>query len=151
MSRDQEIRPALTQSFKYGNSYIDATAEGEQIVMITKGNEFYMLFPAEKSGIGGTGEGDTEEQDLFVDFSHDDDYTTGEMTIEGKSYYYEEYVEDDGENGTVPVRYCFDGDMLAYIVNYVDEQESFMKVTSFDENVSDSLFEVPSDYEIMMF
>lgn len=87
-----------------------------------------------------------------------DKYETGREEINGKSYYYEEYENNNmefimyanaNEESNIKIRFYFDGDELAYIKNIVtnkDGQEEELLKTSLVYSVDDSLFVVPEDY-----
>ena len=87
-----------------------------------------------------------------------DKYETGREEINGKSYYYEEYENNNmefimyanaNEESNIKIRFYFNGDELAYIKNIVtnkDGQEEELLKTSLVYSVDDSLFVVPEDY-----
>lgn len=85
-------------------------------------------------------------------------YITGREEINGKTYYYEEYENNDtdflifvniNEDSTVKTRFYFDGNDIAYIKNIVttddEQQEELLKIT-LEYDVQEELFEIPENY-----
>jgi len=69
---------------------------------------------------------------------------TGTRTIDGKEYDTEEWIVEDGTSIM-----CFDGDDLKYIVGTYDGEEIVMKVIEVSDDVDDSLFVIPDDYQMI--
>lgn len=85
-------------------------------------------------------------------------YETGKEEIGGKTYYYEEYENENmdfiifaniNESSKVKTRFYFNGNNICYIKNFIESedgnQEELIKVTLKYE-VEDSLFTIPEDY-----
>lgn len=83
-------------------------------------------------------------------------YVTGKEEIDGKKYYYEEFLNVDGlafdtnlvgtDEENAKTRFYFDGNNLKYIKTILGEKEEVIKVNiSYDAN--DGIFNIPSEYE----
>lgn len=131
----------------YSESIFDA---GEQTaISLCDGENIYTLDPATKTAFAmpmDSGEMGSVIDEEFDDFLTSTDYTTGDMDIEGKSYYYEQFNQDD--TGT---RYCFDGDDLIYIYSEFDGQASAVKIVKISNSIDESKFELPGDYEVFAY
>ncbi len=80
-----------------------------------------------------------EESDINMD-----ELKTGKRTIDGKEYDTEEWHIEGGASIM-----CFDGDQLAYIIGEVEGTEVIMKIVKISNEVDESLFEIPDDYQMM--
>ena len=85
-------------------------------------------------------------------------YTTGKEELNGKTYYFEEYENENmdfiifaniNESSKVKTRFYFNGNTICFIKNFIESddgnQEELIKVTLKYE-VDDSLFTIPEDY-----
>ena len=85
-------------------------------------------------------------------------YTTGKEELNGKTYYFEEYENENmdfiifaniNESSKVKTRFYFNGNNICFIKNFIESedgnQEELIKVTLKYE-VDDSLFAIPEDY-----
>ena len=85
-------------------------------------------------------------------------YTTGKEELNGKTYYFEEYENENmdfiifaniNESSKVKTRFYFNGNNICFIKNFIESedgnQEELIKVTLKYE-VDDSLFIIPEDY-----
>lgn len=85
-------------------------------------------------------------------------YTTGKEELNGKTYYFEEYENENmdfiifaniNESSKVKTRFYFNGNKICFIKNFIESedgsQEELIKVTLKYE-VDDSLFAIPEDY-----
>ena len=133
----------ITTVCKGDNFYMDTKTDEGNAILIKNGDGIYMLSPDEKVGVKMS-ELPDEMEDFSEDIEVEGDYTTGEMDVEGKSYYYEEFTDEDGTT-----RYCFDGDMLRYIVYNENGETTQVELVSISLDVDESLFTVPGDYTIM--
>ncbi|MDX9916641.1 MAG: hypothetical protein RBT15_01340 [Gudongella sp.] len=70
--------------------------------------------------------------------------TSGKTEFAGKMMDYEEYTGFD-----TTVRYFFDGKRLAGFESLYDDDRSIVIVDKFENGVDSSMFEIPSDYQIM--
>ncbi len=80
-----------------------------------------------------------EESDVNMD-----ELKTGKRTVDGKEYDTEEWHIEGGASIM-----CFDGDRLAYIIGEVEGTEVIMKIVKISNEVDESLFEIPDDYQMM--
>lgn len=132
-----------TAAYKGDNMYMTFEAEGTKAILIKNGDALYLLMPDEKMGIKMDAAPEGME-DISEEMDAQGDYTTGEMEMDGKSYYYEEYTDADGT-----ARYLFDGDMLRYIVATSGSETTQLEIVSVEKGADDSLFTVPDGYNIM--
>lgn len=85
-------------------------------------------------------------------------YTTGKEELNGKTYYFEEYENENmdfiifaniNESSKVKTRFYFNGNNICFIKNFIEsedgKQEELIKVTLKYE-IDDSLFAIPEDY-----
>lgn len=85
-------------------------------------------------------------------------YTTGKEELNGKTYYFEEYENENmdfiifaniNESSKVKTRFYFSGNNICFIKNFIEsedgKQEELIKVTLKYE-IDDSLFAIPEDY-----
>ncbi len=87
-----------------------------------------------------------------------DVYVSGKEEINGNTYYYEEFNNEDNdfiifaninESSNVKTRFYFKGNDICYIKNYIQnedsEQEELIK-TNLIFNIDEALFNIPDDY-----
>ena len=85
-------------------------------------------------------------------------YATGKEKINGITYYYEEYENDEtdfiifaniNEESNIKIRFYFNGNNICYIKNIItseeEKQEELIK-TDLKYKVDDNLFNIPEDY-----
>ncbi len=133
-------------------TYVRMEAEGDVMVFLENDDGLFMISPNEKQALSlgeATDESPTEESDMLEDFDKDEEFTTGEMEVDGQKYYYEEFTDKDEEGNEYAVRYLFDGEDLKYMISYDEEDPVTVKVVSFDKEADASLFTIPGDYEIV--
>ena len=85
-------------------------------------------------------------------------YATGKEKINGITYYYEEYENDEtdfiifaniNENSNIKIRFYFNGNNLCYIKNIIvseDEKQEELIKTDLKYKVDENLFDIPDDY-----
>lgn len=66
--------------------------------------------------------------------------------VNGKTYETEELVEEGAK-----VILCFDKDKLAYMITEMDGQEYIIQVIQMSNEIDESLFELPEDYEVISY
>ena len=83
---------------------------------------------------------------------------TGKEEINGITYYYEEYENDEtdfiifaniNENSNIKIRFYFNGNNLCYIKNIIvseDEKQEELIKTDLKYKVDENLFDIPDDY-----
>ena len=83
---------------------------------------------------------------------------TGKEEINGITYYYEEYENDEtdfiifaniNENSNIKIRFYFNGNNLCYIKNIIvseDEKQEELIKTDLKYKVHENLFDIPDDY-----
>ncbi|MEG0156369.1 MAG: hypothetical protein RR626_02165 [Anaerovoracaceae bacterium] len=131
--------------------YVDGKLSGETVLMIKNAEGFYVLMPSLKQGIKVTLdakmekdlEGIKEVTDMGVQ-AKDAEYTEGEMDIDGTTYQYEEFKDDDKN----VAKFCYKDGKLAYLISTADGVETKIKINSLDNKVDEALFKVPTDYTI---
>ena len=76
-----------------------------------------------------------------------EEYKTGKEKIDDKEYYYEEYYALGDE---ITERYYFDGNELKYVKSIDSNgKEQIIKVVKLSSKVDDSVFDIPTDYELI--
>lgn len=143
----------IVECRKGDNVYTKTISQGSPTIYLLTGDVLYSLLPDTKFG---TKRVPTEEEkedemkinyDVVEEYAEETEYKTGETKVEGKEYYYEEYTLDNG----VKTRFFFDGKELKYKIDYKEDNKTVdmkIKYNTFDSDVDDSIFEVPSDYKI---
>ena len=122
-----------------GSYYMEASSEGESYRIIVEEGKMHMISDAEKLIMTMTYE---EGDDDIMTFPEKFEvYTSGNGTLDGKSYYYETMKEADGTVST----YWYNGNNLYAIKN----ADSIVYITSVEQKVDASLFQLPADYEVM--
>ena len=122
-----------------GSYYMEASSEGETYRILVEDGKMHMISDAEKLIMSMTYE---EGDDDIMTFPETFEvYTSGNGTLDGKSYYYETRKEADG---TVSA-YWYNGNNLYAIKN----ADSIVYITSVEQKADASLFKLPSDYEVM--
>lgn len=104
-----------------------------------------------------------EKIDLDIEISSLEKYikkscTNGKEEINGKTYYFEEYENEDidfvifadiDENSTVKTRFYFNGKNICYIKNIIqndDENQEELIKADLTFSVDEKLFNIPEDY-----
>lgn len=136
---------------KGDNVYTESTYNGTTAITLMLDDYSYTLDPKRKTGYKTKLTDDAKEQikesnnyDVVEEYTDQKDFKTGKMTIDNKEYYYEEYSDN-----TSYVRFLFDGNKIKYNITFKDDKEQLrIKYTSFDSNIDESVFKVPSDYKI---
>jgi len=147
---DQDTASTLTSAKKDGKLYNDVLSPKGNFTTITKENKNYILlkdkktFTVSAATADGSSAPDMSKKDMFDTKAYDTlNFTTGKTEIDGKSYDYEEYFKSG-----ITLRYCFIGDQLKYMIMTSSDGKvskvEFLKVTN---DVPDTLFDVPSDYQ----
>jgi len=134
-----------TEVYMKGNRLATTTqAGGETMRMIMRDNKAYMIMEEAKMIII------TPAMDMYdsaaVDISGMTFRRSGTATFAGKNLPYEEYSHDDGETS----QFFIDGNRLAGIRSITPgENPSDMIISVFNQNVPDSVFNIPSSgYQI---
>ncbi|MEA4911786.1 MAG: hypothetical protein VB092_04110 [Oscillospiraceae bacterium] len=71
---------------------------------------------------------------------------SGTRTIDGKTYDTEAW-DMDGAKSVL----CFDGDKLAYMIGEYGGEETVMKILKTSDQVDESLFDIPADYQMISY
>jgi len=130
------------------NLYLRAKADGQELIMIRDAAQTTILMPESRLGIR-TENGEAPMEELFEGVQPDDEYTAGEMELDGKTCYYEEFDEST-EEGPSKTRYCFEGGELRYILaDFGSGEETRIEVTDVSNDVDPALFTVPDGYTLM--
>ena len=73
---------------------------------------------------------------------------SGSEQIKGKEYFYEEYKNNDEKQSLI--RFYFEGDSLKYIKKFGSDpkDDNILEILEFSSLVPDSLFDIPSGYQL---
>jgi hypothetical protein len=131
---------------KGGATAIVMTVEGGTMRLIVKdGKTFTVLDPWQMALVSETADED-EFPMVFIGNRSGLAYLgEGSGDFRGKTYKYDEYTDDTGVN----IFYFVDGGELKGFRIVNDGEVVDMQVTAFDDKVSDSMFEIPKDYQII--
>ena len=138
----------VTIAEKAGNMFLATDCESQKASIINKDDTTYVLMDSEKLYVETDRNREEEEENPFFDKDEmekikEADYTTGKEEIDGQEYDYEEYDTEDGGK----IRYYFEGTDLKYVKETNNEEEVIMKILEATNQVDDSIFEVPVDYQ----
>ena len=119
------------------------SAQGEKNRIIVRDNKTYMINDSQKM-IMVSPSGDTSATGA-VDTGAMIFTGSGTASFAGKNLPYEEYKTDEGK-----VQYFVDGNKLAGMRTIIPGQGNMdMVISALDQNVPDSVFTVPSGYEVL--
>ena len=153
---DMEVRSAETGVMSMviatdgEKSYVNTTIVGMgNTEMISTKDTLYMLDRQNKIAYQSAVQSDAEATTSSATVIKEDDvdmsdYTVGTYTIDDTTYDTEEWVID-GANCIV----CFDGDDVVYMITSDGQVEVFMKFNEISTEVDESLFELPSGFEVV--
>ena len=154
-----EINYRVSMAQKGSNISIDMYSGDEHNTTLVLENESYYIMHNDKEYYNY---GDEKvDSDIIISSLKNiskDGYTTGKEKINGITYYYEEYNNNDtdfiifaniNESSKIKTRFYFKGNDIYYIKNIVQnedsEQEELIK-TDLMYKVDESLFNIPEDY-----
>lgn len=117
--------------------------KGDKTYMIDHDAKTVMVLP-QGGAISGMDEvGETfEEQELETDGMMF--LKSGKEEFKGKTYDYEEYSVDNGS-----IKYYFDKKNLVGLEMTMEEGKSTWEIVELSDKVDESLFEIPSEYELI--
>ena len=122
------------------------TTEGIEMRIVYKNGKSYAVADVEK--IAYVTDADT---DVDIGYASDTDDMTylgeGSGDFRGKTYQYDEYKDKDGYR----VFFYVDGGELKGIRSMIDGEEADMEIISLDKNISDTVFDIPSNYEVVEY
>jgi len=131
--------------------YSKTSMDGVESILILQEDAQYILDPASKIAIKmsiGAENGGLNTKEMFAE--EEENYevalSTGDMDINGKTYFYEEFIVDD-----YSVKYCFDGNDMKYILTEMDGTTYTMEIISMEKGADSDLFTIPADYQVMAF
>lgn len=131
---------AVTVSEHAGSYCMKASEKTETFRIIIADGFYYLISDAERSILKmDASEDDTDDTMTFPETY--EVFSSGNDKLDGKSYYYEKTKEDDGTITT----YWYKGNDL-YAIQYAG---SIFYITSVVQKTDASLFNIPSDYEVM--
>lgn len=156
---NSEVQYKVAMAQRGTDVSIDMYSDEEHTTTLVLQNEAYFIMHNEQEYYSY---GDEEvDSDIVLSGLHNiskNSYTTGRESIDGKSYYYEEFENestdfiiyaDVNEESSVKTRFYFDKDNIVYIRNIVsnkdDSQEELIKV-SLKYDIDEKVFEIPEDY-----
>lgn len=121
-----------------GQSMGVSIIDGEDMYVIDHASKMIMKMSLQASG--------QEMMDTMLEEEDVDpaNLVTATREIDGKPYDTEEWVVADGKSIL-----CFDGDQLAYMIGEYEGMEMVIKVIKVSDQVDDSLFTLPEDYQMM--
>ena len=127
-----------------GEFNITGVIKDEKVYSIVHPNKLVVVTPIQANtmndyGIKSTFE-EIEVKEHFI--------KSGEEEIKGKTYSYEEYKIDN--NQETSIKYYFEGKKLKYIkqTDKDSKEDVLLEILEFSATVPDSLFDIPSDYQI---
>ena len=140
MSEGTEVESYI----KNGMTAMLMTVEDTDIRMVLRDNKSYTIFDSEKmlmisdasNGYDFSGLGETSSLTYISEGSGD---------FNGRTYKYDEYRDINGSQ----IFYYVDGGSLKGIRTVENGETVDIEIISFDGNVPDSVFDIPSDYEVM--
>lgn len=148
---EEEI--TMTVATKGENIYMDVNAVSQHVTIMYKDGITYLISHDEKAYITMQGKDEeTFDEDMKLISKEDlkdmetKECTKGKETIDGTEYDYEEFKAD---NGTATDRFYFLNNDLKYIKSIDEDGEELMKIVKLSSEVDDSLFNIPTDYEVM--
>ncbi len=134
----------VTIAMHAGQYYMDVAADGENVKMILKDGKLYVIADSEKMVM--VLPGDDEEADSMLKIPATFDYSkSGNGRIDGKSLYYETL----NDSNTTEQTYWYNGSDLYAIQMKDGESDSAIFIDSITQSVDSSLFNIPSNYEVM--
>lgn len=151
---DGEEDVTMAVATKGEDIYIDVNSTSEHATIMYKDGKTYIISHDKRAYkiIQGKGEGIFDEDTIVISKQDLKDIEKqeaikGKEFIDGTEYEYEEF-KDEEEN--VIDRYYFSNNDLKYIKT-IDEEvnEELMKIVKLSSEVEDSLFNIPTGYEII--
>lgn len=142
---------------KKGNqTMIDQYSNGSHSTTLVKEDTTYLILHDRKEYY--VYEQNNVDQSILIDGLEevkDREFTTGEEKVKGKKYYYEEYNGStmfmvsnslEANEANIKTRFYFDkDDNLVYVKTINGDTEELMQI-NIENEVDDSIFEIPSDY-----
>lgn len=149
-----EEEVTMTVASKGENIYMDVSAPSQHATIMYKNGTTYIISHDEEACVTmqGKDEETFNEDSTFISKEElqeleKQEYKIGKETIDGTEYEYEEFKNDE-EN--ITDRYYFSNSDLKYIKS-IDEEgnEELMEIVKLSSEVDDSLFSIPTGYEVM--
>lgn len=136
---------------------IDMYFQDEHTTTLAKDGYTYFIMHNNQEYSEYEGEASQEMLANQLQETENKSYINGRESINGKTYYYEEYegissflmstsIYLDNEN--YKTRFYYEGNKLVYIKNIIDEKNEELLKTEISYNVEDSIFEIPTNYAI---
>ncbi len=158
--KNSEINYEVDMAQKGSDFCIDMHSEDEHTTTVVMGNESYYIMHNDKEYYNFGSEDIEPDLEIYgLENLINNEYNTGNETINGKEYYYEEYQNDGSdfiiyadlsEESEVRTRFYFDNNELVYIKSIIQDgenkQEELFKA-KLEYKVDEKLFEIPSDYK----
>lgn len=135
----ESIEIEATVATSGDNMAVTSIAKGIKTTIISKGNKTYMVDHSEKMVIEipqGSAQKNAKENEIETDG------LTYVSSGAEDGLNYEKYSTTNGV-----IKYYFDGKKLVKIAVEIEGQTSVMNILEMSNNVSDSMFEIPSDYQ----
>lgn len=143
----------MTIATKGENIYMDVNAVSQHATVMYKDGTTYLISHDDKACVTMKGKDEgTLDEDMTLISKEDlkdietQECTKGKETIDGTEYDYEEFKDNEGNTAE---RYYFSNNDLKYIKSIGLLEESLMKVIKLSSEVDDSLFNIPTDYEVV--
>ncbi|MBE6007572.1 MAG: hypothetical protein E7235_00030 [Lachnospiraceae bacterium] len=130
----------------YSESILDGMSTGSTIM---EGEDIYIIDHNTKMVIKMSSALNADAQTIAANIVEENDVDLnelieGKMEIDGKTYDTEEWMIEGAKSIM-----CFDGNNLKYMVSEMDGMQYIIKVIEISDNVDESLFDIPSDYQMM--
>ena len=156
---DSELNYKVAMAQRGTELSIDMYSEGEHTTTLILDDEAYYINHNEEEYYDFGDENVEAYNTIYaLNALSESEYVSGREEILGKTYYYEEYDNDNmdfivyaeaNEESKIKNRFYFDGDELVYIKNIIineEEQHEELLKTSIIYSVDDNLFEIPEEY-----
>jgi len=137
----------VTVSTSGDKTYTETTFGGQKSAVLFDGDTMYTIDHSSKMVVQMKAVTDPTTVASSIISEDEIDLETmqnGTRKVDGRTYDTEVLTVD----GT-SVTYCFDGDTLAYMIATDGGEEYIIKVTSVSSEVDESLFTLPSDYQLI--
>ena len=158
----EDFKYKITMAQKGSNVSIESYSDDQHTTTLVVDNEVYYIDHANKEYFYDNEYGtDGIDTDIIVASLKEiikQKYSKGKEEINGKTYYYQEYDNNDvdfviyanvNEESKIKTRFYFDGDDMKYIKNIItteEETEEELIKTTLSYSVQEELFEIPKDY-----
>lgn len=133
--------------------YGETSIKDQRVLLIRNEEGFFVLYPDSKTGLKLIHPEDmirlADETGAMMSMEekiNGQEFDTGEMTLDGKEYRYEEFTQKGiSQKG----RFLFEKEKLQYMIAMNGKEMGLkIRIFSLDNKVDENLFRVPGDYTI---